>query len=156
MNKSVLDASALLAYLNEEPGAEVVEKSLAAGSAIGTVNWAEVLSKAMETGIAPETLTAELEKRGILGNILDVLPLTIEDSMEIAQLRPLTRPFGLSLGDRACLALGKRLSIPILTADRIWEEVPGVHVTVIRPPIESTLERRVPPNPATKNSLHPG
>ena len=156
MNKSVLDASALLAYLNEEPGAEVVEKSLAAGSAIGTVNWAEVLSKAMETGIAPETLAAELEKRGILGNTLDVLPLTIEDSKEIARLRPLTRPFGLSLGDRACLALGKRLSIPILTADRIWAEVPGVHVTVIRPPIESTLERRVPPNPATKNSLHPG
>ncbi|WP_423856173.1 type II toxin-antitoxin system VapC family toxin [Acidithiobacillus ferrianus] len=156
MNKSVLDASALLAYLNEEPGAEAVEKSLAVGSAIGTVNWAEVLSKAMETGIAPETLTAELEKRGILGNILDVLPLTIEDSMEIARLRPLTRPFGLSLADRACLALGKRLSIPILTADRIWAEVPGVHVTVIRPPIESTLERRVPPNPATKNPLHPG
>ena len=126
------------------------------GSAIGTANWAEVLSKAMETGIAPETLTAELEKRGILGNILDVLPLTIEDSMETARLRPLTRPFGLSLADRACLALGKRLSIPILTADRIWAEVPGVHVTVIRPPIESTLERRVPPNPATKNSLHPG
>lgn len=45
MNKSVLDASALLAYLNEEPGAEVVEKALAAGTAIGTVNWAEVLSK---------------------------------------------------------------------------------------------------------------
>nr|WP_163098081.1 type II toxin-antitoxin system VapC family toxin [Acidithiobacillus ferrianus]NDU42844.1 PIN domain-containing protein [Acidithiobacillus ferrianus] len=132
MNKSVLDASALLAYLNEEPGAEAVEKSLAVGSAIGTVNWAEVLSKAMETGIAPETLTAELEKRGILGNILDVLPLTIEDSMEIARLRPLTRPFGLSLADRACLALGKRLSIPILTADRIWAKVPGVHVTVIR------------------------
>ncbi|MBN6739432.1 type II toxin-antitoxin system VapC family toxin [Acidithiobacillus sp. MC6.1] len=132
MNKSVLDASALLAYLNEEPGAEVVEKSLAAGSAIGTVNWAEVLSKAMEIGIAPETLAAELEKRGILGNTLDVLPLTIEDSKEIARLRPLTRPFGLSLGDRACLALGKRLHIPILTADRIWAKVPGVHVTVIR------------------------
>ena len=132
MNRSVLDASALLAYLNEEPGADVVEKALAAGSAIGTVNWAEVLSKAMETGIAPETLAAELGKRGILKNTLDVLPLIIEDSMEIARLRPLTRPFGLSLGDRACLALGKRLSIPILTADRIWAEVPGVHVTVIR------------------------
>ncbi|WP_123105558.1 type II toxin-antitoxin system VapC family toxin [Acidithiobacillus sulfuriphilus] len=132
MNRSVLDASALLAYLNEEPGADVVEKALAAGSAIGTVNWAEVLSKAMETGIAPETLAAELGKRGILENTLDVLPLIIEDSMEIARLRPLTRPFGLSLGDRAYLALGKRLSIPILTADRIWAEVPGVHVTVIR------------------------
>ena len=145
-----------MGFFVEEPGAEAVEKSLAAGSAIGTVNWAEVLSKAMEAGVAPETLATELEKRGILGNTLDVLPLTIEDSMEIARLRLLTRPFGLSLGDRACLALGKRLSIPILTADRIWEEVPGVHVTVIRPPIESTLERRVPPNPATKNSLHPG
>lgn len=132
MNRSVLDASALLAYLNDEPGADVVEKALTAGSAIGTVNWAEVLSKAMETGIAPETLATELEKRGILGNTLDVLPLTIEDSMEIARLRPLTKSFGLSLGDRACLALGKRLRIPILTADRIWAEVPGVHVTVIR------------------------
>ncbi len=145
-----------MGFFVEEPGAEAVEKSLAAGSAIGTVNWAEVLSKAMEAGVAPETLATELEKRGILGNTLDVLPLTIENSMEIARLRPLTRPFGLSLADRACLALGKRLSIPILTADRIWAEVPGVHVTVIRPPIESTLERRVPPNPATKNSLHPG
>ena len=145
-----------MGFFVEEPGAEAVEKSLAAGSAIGTVNWAEVLSKAMEAGVAPETLATELEKRGILGNTLDVLPLTIENSMEIARLRPLTRPFGLSLADRACLALGKRLSIPILTADRIWEEVPGVHVTVIRPPIESTLERRVPPNPATKNPLHPG
>ena len=132
MNRSVLDASALLAYLNDEPGADVVEKALAAGSAIGTVNWAEVLSKAMETGIAPETLATELEKRGILGNTLDVLPLTIEDSMEIARLRPLTKSFELSLGDKACLALGKRLRIPILTADRIWAEVPGVHVTVIR------------------------
>lgn len=132
MNRSVLDASALLAYLNDEPGADVVEKALAAGSAIGTVNWAEVLSKAMETGIAPETLATELEKRGILGNTLDVLPLTIEDSMEIARLRPLTKSFGLSRGDKACLALGKRLRIPILTADRIWAEVPGVHVTVIR------------------------
>lgn len=49
MNESVLDASALLAYLNEEPGVDIVEKALAAGTAIGTVNWAEVLSKAMET-----------------------------------------------------------------------------------------------------------
>ena len=121
-----------MGFFVEEPGAEAVEKSLAAGSAIGTVNWAEVLSKAMEAGVAPETLATELEKRGILGNTLDVLPLTIEDSMEIARLRPLTKSCGLSLGDRACLALGKRLRIPILTADRIWAEVPGVHVTVIR------------------------
>ena len=132
MNRSVLDASALLAYLNEEPGADVVENVLAAGAVISTANWAEVLSKAMEIGISPETLTAEMEKRGVLGNTMDVLPLTVEDSMEIARLRPLTRPFGLSLGDRACLALGKRLKVPILTADRIWAEVPGIHVTVIR------------------------
>jgi PIN domain nuclease of toxin-antitoxin system len=66
----------------------------------------------MEIGISPETLTAEMEKRGVLGNTMDVLPLTVEDSMEIARLRLLTRPFGLSLGDRACLALGKRIKIP--------------------------------------------
>jgi PIN domain nuclease of toxin-antitoxin system len=132
MNKCVLDASALLAYLNEEPGADVVEKALTARTAISTVNWAEVLSKAIETGVDPEMLTVELEKRGILGNTLEVLPLTIEDSMEIARLRQSTRSFGLSLGDRACLALGKRLAIPVLTADRIWSEVPGVHVVIIR------------------------
>ena len=60
-----------MGFFVEEPGAEAVEKSLAAGSAIGTVNWAEVLSKAMEAGVAPETLATELEKRGILGNTLD-------------------------------------------------------------------------------------
>ncbi|MBN2678806.1 type II toxin-antitoxin system VapC family toxin [Acidithiobacillus montserratensis] len=126
MSKSVLDASAMLAYLNDEPGADFVEKALVAGGIISTVNWAEVLSKVIEIGIAPEKLAEELKIRGILESTLEVLPLTIEDSTEIAHLRLLTRSLALSLGDRACLALGKRLRHPVLTADRIWAEVPGM------------------------------
>ncbi len=132
VSKFVLDASALLAYLNGEPGSEVVEKALAEGAVIGMVNWAEVLSKTMEVGIDPEMLVSELERRGILGNSLEVLPLINQDSLEIARLRLLTRPLGLSLGDRACLALSKRLGIPVLTADRVWAGVPGISITVIR------------------------
>ena len=132
VSKFVLDASALLAYLNGEPGSEVVEKALAEGAVIGMVNWAEVLSKTVEIGIDPETLASELERRGILGNTLEVLPLISQDSLEIARLRLLTKPLGLSLGDRACLALGKRLGIAVLTADRVWARVPGISITVIR------------------------
>ncbi len=131
-NNPVLDASALLAYLNDESGAENVEKTMAVGAVMSAVNWAEVLSKVAEAGVAPERLAFELEKQGILGNTLELLPLTVEDSLEIARLRVSTKPLGLSLGDRACLALAKRLTVPVVTADRVWAEVPEVHVILIR------------------------
>ena len=99
---------------------------------MSAVNWAEVLSKVAEAGVAPERLAFELEKQGILGNTLELLPLTVEDSLEIARLRVSTKPLGLSLGDRACLALAKRLTVPVVTADRVWAEVPEVHVILIR------------------------
>jgi PIN domain nuclease of toxin-antitoxin system len=129
----VLDASALLAYLRDEPGALVVENAVTQGAYISIVNWTEVLSKVADLGEDPEALSQRLENEGILRNSLEILPLTEEDALLIAQLRPLTKSAGLSLGDRSCLALGKRLGLPVLTADRSWTTFDlGVEVRPIR------------------------
>lgn len=133
MSSFVLDASALLAYLRDEPGALVVENAVTQGAYISIVNWTEVLSKVADLGEDPEALSQRLENEGILRNSLEILPLTEEDALLIAQLRPLTKSAGLSLGDRSCLALGKRLGLPVLTADRSWTTFDlGVEVRPIR------------------------
>ncbi|WP_038058605.1 type II toxin-antitoxin system VapC family toxin [Thermus amyloliquefaciens] len=131
--KAVLDASALLALLLDEPGAARVEAVLAEGAAISAVNLAEVFSKQAERGYAPEAVREELVREGLLDRVLQVFPFTEEDAVEAARLRPLTRPLGLSLGDRACLALARRLNLPALTADATWEGLAvGVRVEVVR------------------------
>ena len=123
MSEAVLDASALLAYLNDEPGAEAVEEALSSGARVGAVNWAEVLSKVAEKGGDPGLLEDRLERSGVLGQALRVMPLTREDALIIGELRPLTKEAGLSLADRACLALAIRLSLPALTTDRAWKNL---------------------------------
>jgi ribonuclease VapC len=123
MHSAVLDASALLAYLQDEEGAAVVEEALAAGAAISAANWAEVLSKLSDAGEDPRVLVADLAERGFLGGNLDVLPLDPADALAIATLRPPTRVSGLSLADRACLALATRLGLPALTTDSAWVNV---------------------------------
>ena len=129
----VLDASALLAYLLGEPGAATVAEALTSGGLISAVNWAEVLSRVAEEGENPEELGARLGVEGIIGRVVEVIPLTEMDASIIARLRPLTRSAGLSLGDRACLALGMRLGLPVLTADRVWAELDlGVEVRLAR------------------------
>ena len=117
---TVLDASAVLAWLFDEPGADRVDAALLRGAVIHTVNWAEVLSKLAERGINPEEAERDLNERGILGQTLSVDAGLLEDAQTVAALRPLTRGAGLSLGDRYCLALGTRLGWPVLTADRAW------------------------------------
>ncbi len=131
---SVLDASALLAYLRDEPGSQMVDEALARGAAMSAVNWAEVLSRLTDqTGQEVDSIARRLEEQGLVGGLLDVLPLTEEDAVTIARLRPTTRPHGLSLADRACLATGLRLGAPILTADRAWETLTlGTVIQVIR------------------------
>ncbi|TFU15780.1 type II toxin-antitoxin system VapC family toxin [Thermus tengchongensis] len=127
--KAVLDASALLALLLDEPGAARVEAVLAEGAAISAVNLAEVFSNQAERGHAPEAVRERLVREGLLGQVLEVFPFTEEDALEAARLRPL----GLSLGDRACLALARRLGLPALTADATWEGLDvGVKVEVVR------------------------
>jgi PIN domain nuclease of toxin-antitoxin system len=108
-SKIVLDASALLCLLNDEPGADQVAEVLTR-SLIGATNLAEVASKLRERGLSLD------EVREALGGLhLDVRPLTSTQAMLIGDLRPATRSLGLSLGDRACLALAIELNADIYT-----------------------------------------
>lgn len=126
---SVLDASALIALLHDEPGAEAVVEAIAAGAAASVVNWAEVLSKVAADGDDPRQVAARLDVRTGANAAIWVEPLTSEDCITVAELRPATKTLGLSLGDRACLVLARRLGIPALTADRSWADA-GVDVEV--------------------------
>ena len=129
----VLDASALLAYLQGEKGAETVSEALMKGSLISAVNWAEVLSKLADKGKVPEVVSSQLRKLGLLGEALQVYPLDEGLCEEIAELSPMTRKAGLSLGDRACLALARRTKLPALTADQIWKTLDvGISINLIR------------------------
>lgn len=129
----VLDASALLAYLHGEKGSQFVAELIGKGAYVTAVNWAEVLSKFAERGITPEVITARLTEEGILGEGVMVRPVDEELAIGIASLYVETRKAGLSLGDRACLALGRLLGLPVVTADGAWSELDlGVEVELIR------------------------
>jgi ribonuclease VapC len=129
----VLDASALLAHLTDEPGADTVEKALIRGSAMSAVNLAEVLSKLADAGEDPAEVSDRLRRQGLVGGRLLVVPFTADDAVTIAALRRRTMARGLSLGDRACLALALRLGLPAMTADRSWANIRlGVRIETIR------------------------
>lgn len=114
---SVLDASAFLAYLRDEQGADAVSDAIATGATISTVNLGEVLSRVADRGGDPARLARQMAARGLLDGAVTVEPFTAADAVEVARLRSLTRKRGLSLGDRACIALASRLGLPALTAD---------------------------------------
>jgi ribonuclease VapC len=124
----VIDASALLAYLQRERGHETVAPVLE-NSALSAVNLSEVLQKAMAAGVSTDGLETDLQAVGVRVYAFDA-----EDAAQAAELWASTRKLGLSLGDRACLALAKRLRAPAYTADRAWAEVkvPGVMVKMVR------------------------
>ena len=127
---SVLDASALLAYLHDEPGADRVTEALEHGCAISAANWAETLSKLADAGKGPDEVTTALREQGLLNAAIHVLAMDEEAAREVARLRPLTKKAGLSLGDRACLALGHLLRLPVLTTDRVWNDL-GLDIDVV-------------------------
>lgn len=124
----VLDASALLAFLQDEDGATTVQAVLEAGNAvIGAVNLAEVVGKLAERGLDAATLDAVLDDLA-----LDVVPFSPAQARTAGLLRPPTRALGLSLGDRACLALARERNATALTADRAWAEADlGIAVQVL-------------------------
>jgi len=127
MSEVVLDASALLALLNDEPGSDVVAMVLS-GAAISTVNLAEVIAKLTAYGLSDEEVGEAL---GTFG--LEVTPFDETHAYIAGGLYRSTRPFGLSLGDRACLALAKQNGLPVMTADRAWAGLEiGIEVRVIR------------------------
>lgn len=96
----VLDASALLAYLKDEHGEDVIEAILDE-SVISSVNWAEVIQKSIAVDIVVDGMLDDLQ---VLG--MTVAPFMPEDAEVVGRLWAQTRPYGLSLGDRACLSLG--------------------------------------------------
>jgi PIN domain nuclease of toxin-antitoxin system len=135
----VLDASALLAYLNGEPGAERVQQCIEHGQAImSSVNLAEVLSKCADQGMSSADQAA----------LCAALPLEITAfdtalALTSAALRSSTRAQGLSLGDRCCLALAQLRSATALTADQAWSRLgrSDIHVEQLRPPINPGSQR---------------
>ena len=129
MNKSVVDASALLAYLFEEPGAELVAELLDAGSAlVSSVNYAETVSKLIDRKMPEDVVKITMENLG-----LEVVSYDEQQALLTGLFRKSCLSYGLSLGDRACFALASIGDFPVMTADRIWQEVPlGVEVSLIR------------------------
>jgi ribonuclease VapC len=123
----VLDTSALLASMYEEPGKERVDEVLLAEPClICAVNLAEFASKCAGGGMARAEIEAITR-----GFDAEVIALDHELALVTGLLRPLTRQVGLSLGDRACLALAKSRQAVALTADRVWTELdPSLGITI--------------------------
>lgn len=110
----VLDASAVLAWLQDEPGAGEVEPHLQDGF-VSAVNWSEILQKVAQRSQDPRRTGALLRALGLV-----IVPLTQEDAEAAAALWPQVHAAGLSLADRCCLALARRLEATALTADKVW------------------------------------
>lgn len=127
MIRNVLDASAVLAVLNGEPGQKKVVPILAE-SAASAVNLTEVAAKLLEAGMDGASAKLAISVLGI-GKIMD---FTEDLAWEAARLRPLTKQYGLSLGDRACLSLAIKLKVPAVTADREWSKLKLCKVVLIR------------------------
>lgn len=123
----VLDSSALLCLLNSEPGEDQVAAALPE-AVISSVNLAEVVSKLRERGLSRR------EVHDALGGLpLDIRDFTAVQAHANGDLRPATRALGLSLGDRACLALALELEAIALTADRSWQELDvGIEIRIVR------------------------
>ena len=132
MPTSVLDASALLALMQDEAGADRVERAIAEGALASTLNWAEVLSRLVQAGGDPfEITTRALPAEGV-GDLV-LVPFDIEQARETARLRRPTRSLGLSLADRAALALARLRGLPVLTTDRAWRSMRlAIKIEVIR------------------------
>lgn len=128
MNKIVLDASAMLAVINHEPGSEKLSLEMLSNAVGSTVNLAEVQTKLVSRGGDPDEAWEDA-----LSAIQQPVPFTAEQARIVGGLVAETRAFGLSLGDRACLALGLVLKAPVYTTDRSWRSLKlGVRIHVIR------------------------
>jgi ribonuclease VapC len=113
----VLDSSAVLAHLNREPGSERAAP-LFGDALISAVNLSEVIAKLAERGASLGLIRSALSRYG-----LQIAAFDEELAERTGALRAKTKAFGLSLGDRACLALAERFALPVLTADRTWKDL---------------------------------
>ncbi len=123
----VLDTSALLAFLHEEPGGETVSPALE-GARISAVNWSEVLLKSLQRKVDIDGMQQEFMEVGVTFE-----PFTPQQAQTAARLWSHTRKLGLSMADRACLALALDKALPVLTADRAWASLGlDVDIRVVR------------------------
>ena len=129
----ILDASALLALFQDEPGAALVEEYLRGegGALVSTVNWAEVLTKVADSGRDPEAFEKQVLTAEGATRALKFVEFSQKAALWSAKLRPPTRHLGLSLGDRACLSLALQSGLPVLTADAPWKDL-APNVVLIR------------------------
>jgi ribonuclease VapC len=126
---AAIDASALLALLFAEPGAEEVADAIANIAAVSTVNLCETATVLIRRGLDAQTILSPVREQVI------VEPFTDADALAAAKLYPQTAAKGLSLGDRACIALADRLGSPAVTAEHVWSELDlGIEVRLIRGP----------------------
>lgn len=129
MASSLLDASALLALIQSEPGAEMVLDALSDGAAMSAVNVEEVAARLASKGWSEPAVAFSFTTLGV-----DILPFESNIALRSGALRPATTSAGLGLGDRACLATAATHGLPALTADRAWLklDLPGVEIRSIR------------------------
>ena len=128
MNRIVLDASAILAVINCEPGAEKLTPELLAGAIGGAVNLAEVQNKLVSRG-----WTSDQAWEDATSPVREVLAFDGEQARIAGTLVTGTTHLGLSLGDRACLAVGIALRLPVYTAEKAWRKLKvGARIHVVR------------------------
>jgi PIN domain nuclease of toxin-antitoxin system len=128
MARLVLDASAALAYLKGEPGGEKLSPEMLSEASISTVNLTEVQSVLVRDGLNPEHAWEDASAVAT-----QIEPFTPVQAKLAGTLITQTRPYGLSLGDRACLALAITLDAPVYTADEAWKTLKvGCRIYVIR------------------------
>ncbi len=127
----VMDSSAILAILRGEPGCDYVQELLdSEACAISSVNMAEVGSKLIDYGLPPEEFPRIARQLQI-----DIIDFNTKQSIQSAQIRKITRTAGLSLGDRACVALTQLMQGCVVTSDRAWldiSEATKIKVLMIR------------------------
>ena len=127
MSEYVLDASALLTILNQEPGKERVEAILGQAM-VSTVNVAETIGKLLDAGMTGADARSSVELLH-----LEVIDFDMEMARIAGSLKQSTKKLGLSLGDRCCLALGIVRGSIVVTADRLWSRLRlGIQVEVLR------------------------
>ena len=127
MGRFVMDASAVIAVLREEPGAEQVIPHLF-GSLISTVNLAEVFCKSQSRGILPATDALTIQQMK-----LEVVPFDAEQAQLLANILPKTLGSSVGFADRACMALAMQQQMPALTGDRDWlKHDAGVEIQLFR------------------------
>jgi len=128
MSQIVLDSSAILAIVLGERGTQSLTPQLLRAAAASTVNIAEVQSKLVKAGHTRDSAWADA-----LAWVSEIKEFSVSQARLTGDLIDLTRPYGLSLGDRACLALAIELNAPVYTADKIWANLRlGIPIHILR------------------------